>query len=102
MSARSKLVLVPGLLCTRALWEPQIAALSDIADCMVADHTHHKTMDANAKLAEKGLAQDESGGVAAHPAIADALKSVAETNQRLEKILTFFRTTLKGRYLIQV
>jgi pimeloyl-ACP methyl ester carboxylesterase len=44
MSARSKLVLVPGLLCTRALWEPQITALSDIADCMVADHTRHKTM----------------------------------------------------------
>jgi pimeloyl-ACP methyl ester carboxylesterase len=44
MSARSKLVLVPGLLCTRELWEPQIAALADIADCMVADHTHHKTM----------------------------------------------------------
>ena len=44
MSARSKLVLVPGLLCTRALWEPQIAALSDIADCMVADHTRHTTM----------------------------------------------------------
>jgi pimeloyl-ACP methyl ester carboxylesterase len=44
MSARSKLMLVPGLLCTRALWEPQISALSDIADCMVADHTLHKTM----------------------------------------------------------
>ena len=44
MAARSKLVLVPGLLCTRALWEPQIAALSDIADCTVADHTRHKTM----------------------------------------------------------
>jgi pimeloyl-ACP methyl ester carboxylesterase len=44
MAARSKLVLVPGLLCTRALWEPQIAGLSDIADCTVADHTRHKTM----------------------------------------------------------
>jgi pimeloyl-ACP methyl ester carboxylesterase len=37
-------VLVPGLLCTGALWAPQIAALSDIADCMVADHTRHDTM----------------------------------------------------------
>jgi len=44
MTARTKLVLVPGLLCTRALWEPQIAALSDIADCSVADHTRHDTM----------------------------------------------------------
>jgi pimeloyl-ACP methyl ester carboxylesterase len=44
MAARTKLVLVPGLLCTRALWEPQIAALSSIADCTVADHTRHRTM----------------------------------------------------------
>jgi pimeloyl-ACP methyl ester carboxylesterase len=44
MTARTKLVLVPGLLCTGALWAPQIAALSDIADCMVAEHTRHDTM----------------------------------------------------------
>jgi pimeloyl-ACP methyl ester carboxylesterase len=44
MTARTKLVLVPGLLCTGALWEPQIAALSDIADCMVADHTGHDSL----------------------------------------------------------
>jgi pimeloyl-ACP methyl ester carboxylesterase len=44
MAARKKLVLVPGLLCTAALWVPQIAALSDIADCTVADHTRQRTM----------------------------------------------------------
>jgi pimeloyl-ACP methyl ester carboxylesterase len=44
MTAKTNLVLVPGLLCTRALWEPQIAALADIADCSVADHTRHDTM----------------------------------------------------------
>jgi len=44
MSAKTNLVLVPGLLCTGALWAPQIAALSDIADCVVADHMHHDTM----------------------------------------------------------
>src|SRR5262245_10857853 len=44
MTARTKLVLVPGLLCTGALWAPQIAALADIADCQVADHTQHDTM----------------------------------------------------------
>lgn len=37
-------MLVPGLLCTGALWAPQIAALADIADCLVADHTRHDTM----------------------------------------------------------
>jgi len=44
MTARTKLVLVPGLLCTGALWAPQIADLADIADCVVADHTRHSTM----------------------------------------------------------
>ncbi len=44
MTVKTKLVLVPGLLCTAALWAPQIAALSDIADCTVADHGRHRTM----------------------------------------------------------
>ena len=44
MTAKTDLVLVPGLLCTRALWAPQIAALGDIADCTVADHTRHDSM----------------------------------------------------------
>lgn len=41
---RQSLVLVPGLLCTRALWEPQLAALADVADMTVPDHTRHDTM----------------------------------------------------------
>jgi pimeloyl-ACP methyl ester carboxylesterase len=44
MAAATNLVLVPGLLCTKALWAPQIAALADIADISVADHTHHDTI----------------------------------------------------------
>ena len=44
MAAKSNLVLVPGLLCTGALWARQIAALADVADCTVADHTRHNTM----------------------------------------------------------
>ncbi len=40
------LVLVPGLMCTRALWEPQIAALGDVAAARVADHTRHDSMEA--------------------------------------------------------
>lgn len=44
MVERVPLVLVPGLLCTRALWEPQITGLADVAHMMVADHTRHDTM----------------------------------------------------------
>ncbi len=44
MAAKTNLVLVPGLLCTKALWAPQVAALGDIADIIVADHTRHDCM----------------------------------------------------------
>ena len=49
MTAATNLVLVPGLLCTKALWAPQMAALGDIADMTVADHTRHDTMEGIAK-----------------------------------------------------
>ena len=38
------LVLLPGLLCDAALWEPQLSDLADIADFFVADLTKHETM----------------------------------------------------------
>lgn len=40
------IVFVPGLLCTSALFGPQIAALSGGADCVVADHTRHDSISA--------------------------------------------------------
>src|SRR5262245_46903982 len=49
MAGKGKLVLVPGLLCTRALWEPQMAALGGFAECTVADHTSNDTMEAIAR-----------------------------------------------------
>jgi pimeloyl-ACP methyl ester carboxylesterase len=49
MAAKTNLVLVPGFLCTRALWEPQIAGLGDIADITVADHMRHDTMEGIAR-----------------------------------------------------
>jgi len=38
--SRSKeaLVLLPGFLCDRAVWEAQMEALADIADCLCADY----------------------------------------------------------------
>jgi pimeloyl-ACP methyl ester carboxylesterase len=44
MATKTKLVLVPGLLCTKALWAPQLAALGDVADITVANHRRHRTM----------------------------------------------------------
>lgn len=42
MSTRETLVLLPGLLCDRAVWQPQIAALSAQADCHVV---HYGALD---------------------------------------------------------
>jgi pimeloyl-ACP methyl ester carboxylesterase len=44
MVERTPLVLVPGVLCTRALWEDQLKGLADVAHMTVADHTRHDTM----------------------------------------------------------
>ncbi|MBI3526611.1 MAG: alpha/beta fold hydrolase [Betaproteobacteria bacterium] len=41
---KQPLVLLPGLLCDAALWEPQLSDLADIADFFVADLTEHETM----------------------------------------------------------
>ncbi len=38
------LILLPGLLCDAALWEPQLDDLADIADFFVADLTEQETM----------------------------------------------------------
>jgi pimeloyl-ACP methyl ester carboxylesterase len=45
---RTTLVLLPGLLNTRRVFEQQIEALSDIADCVVPELWHHDTMGAMA------------------------------------------------------
>jgi pimeloyl-ACP methyl ester carboxylesterase len=42
--AKQDLVLVPGLLCGELLWQSQVAALSDLADCWIADHMRLETL----------------------------------------------------------
>ena len=43
---RPTLVLLPGLLNTRRVFEHQIEALSDVADCIVPELWHHDTISA--------------------------------------------------------
>ena len=54
MAEKIPLVLLPGLLCDEKLWAPQMLALSDMADCQVADLTRHESVTemAAAALAE--------------------------------------------------
>lgn len=42
---REALVLIPGLLCTAALFEPQVRALGAERDVTVADHTRHDSVE---------------------------------------------------------
>ena len=48
-AAEANLVLIPGLLCTKALWAAQVAALGDFAEINIADHTRHDSMAAIAQ-----------------------------------------------------
>jgi pimeloyl-ACP methyl ester carboxylesterase len=49
--AKPTLVLLPGLLNTRRLFEHQIEALSDTADCVVPELWHHESIAAMAEAA---------------------------------------------------
>lgn len=48
MTVRTPLVLLPGLLCDAALWQPQIGALADLAAPLVGDLTRHDSLAAMA------------------------------------------------------
>lgn len=46
---RDSVVFLPGLLCDRGVWEPQIAALSGRYDCIVADYGSADSLAAMAR-----------------------------------------------------
>jgi pimeloyl-ACP methyl ester carboxylesterase len=54
---KTSLVLLPGLLCDHALWEPQIAALGDVCEPWVPDLSRD---DSIAAMAERALAEAPS------------------------------------------
>ena len=70
--SRPPLVFVPGLLCTEALWAHQLAYLSELADCLVADVTQADNIDGLAAgvleqaPAEFALCGLSMGGIVAH------------------------------------
>ena len=51
MTVRQSLVLLPGLFCNERLWKPQVEALSDIADIVIADMTRDESMSGMASRA---------------------------------------------------
>ena len=51
MTDKTPLLLLPGLLCDRRLWAPQMASLADIAAPVVADLTRDASIEAMAQRA---------------------------------------------------
>lgn len=49
MAEKIPLLLVPGLLCSAALWRPQMAALSDVAHSVIGDTTQDDSFSAMAR-----------------------------------------------------
>ncbi|MDP2330864.1 MAG: alpha/beta hydrolase [Reyranella sp.] len=88
--ARPTLVLLPGLLNTRRVFEHQISALSDIADVVVPELWHHDSVGAMAKAA-LALAPDRFalGGFSMGGYVAfEMLRRAAERVERLALIDT--------------
>lgn len=85
MARKTALVLLPGLLCDRALWRRQIEALGDVAEPWVADLTHDASLPAMARrvLAEApprfALAGLSMGGYC-------ALEVMRQAPERVERL----------------
>ncbi len=50
MSDKIPLILLPGLLCDAALWEPQLAGLDDVAEFFIADLTRQSSLEEMAAI----------------------------------------------------
>lgn len=81
---KTPLVLVPGLLCDRQLWQSQLEKLADIADIWVADHTRADAMAgvardvlADAPFASFALAGLSMGGYIALEMMRQAPRRIA-------------------------
>lgn len=61
---KTPLVLLPGLLCDDTVWREQIAALRDVADCMVVDYGEADSLGEMARIALE--AAPERFAVAGH------------------------------------
>ncbi len=93
--ARETVLYLPGLLCDRAVWEAQIAALSGRYDCIVADYD---TADSLAAMAHRALAMAPERFVLAGHSMGGrvALEVMRNTPERVTK-LALLDTGYQGR-----
>jgi len=83
---KAPLVLVPGLLCDKQLWQSQIEKLADIAEIWVADHTRANTMAGVARdvLADAPFASFALAGLSMGGYI--ALEMMRQAPQRIARL----------------
>jgi pimeloyl-ACP methyl ester carboxylesterase len=85
MTDKTNLVLVPGLLCSKALWEGQIEALSDVANILVADAASAPSMaEIAANILAKAPETFALAGLSMGGAI--ALEILRQAPERVERV----------------
>jgi pimeloyl-ACP methyl ester carboxylesterase len=115
--AKQGLVCVPGLLCDELLWQPQTAALADLAECWNADHMRADTMAGvaagvlrEAPFEKFALAGLSMGGYVALEIVRQAKHRViklalldtsarADTPEQSRKRKAFISLAERGRFL---
>ena len=111
------LVLVPGLLCDKQLWQPQVENLADVADIWIAEHTRSDTMSgvacdvlADAPFAAFALAGLSMGGYIAFEIMRQAPQRVsklalldtaagADLPEQTQRRMDFISLAERGKFL---
>jgi len=115
MTEKIPLLLLPGLLCDRRLWAPQMASLADIAAPVVADLTRDASIEAMAQRAlaaaprRFALAGLSMGGYVAQEIMRQAPERVmrlalldtsarADTPEQRERRLDLIALSRRGKF----
>ncbi len=115
MTERTPLILLPGLLCDRALWQHQIDHLADVADTSVPDLASDDTVEAMAQRVldaappRFALAALSMGGYVAHAIMRAAPERVlrlalfdtsarADTEEQLARRRGLITLAEKGKF----
>lgn len=85
MGLRSKIILLPGLLCDASTWRAQVDALQPFADVVVADFSQQDSIEAMARLAF-GLAEGPITAVGHSMGARVALEMVRLAPERIERL----------------
>lgn len=94
------LLLIPGLLCDKAIWEEQIKVLSPLVDCVVAHHGSADSIETMAQQALRLVPPERRFSVAGHSmggrCALEIARMVPERLDRLALLDTGFQAREEG------